>query len=485
MNKSGKTTNLTIFFKILGILITLFCLGTLVWFSFTLFKLNFLPLKYVALLYIILIIILSLLVFCSFKSSNYVLKISLYSLLIVLSIGFIFGNLYLNETYEFLYGMQMEKFDGLEYHVIVKSDSEYKSFEDLKDKDISYLDDEAAQEIEEKINFTYKRNYEKDFSILVSTLLDNQTDAIILEGSYFNLAKENIEGFEDNIRIIYTFEVKIKNNNTNTNIDNINVSVDPFILYISGIDQYGNVKSVRGRSDVNQLVVVNPKTNKILLVNTPRDYYVQLHGTTGLKDKLTHAGIYGIDMSIETLEDLYETNIDYFLRVNFNTLIKVVDEIGGIDIESDKSFRAYTNPKVYVEKGWNHFNGEQALAYSRERYAYLSGDRHRGENQQQVISAIINKVTSSEILIKNYSNILNTLSKTFQTDMEVETMTSFLKYQLDKMPKWNIESISVTGADSRNYTHSMGSKYLLYVMEPNQKSLDTAKSRIEEILNEN
>ena len=255
-------------------------------------------------------------------------------------------------------------------------------------------------------------------------------------------------------------------------------------MYISGIDQYGNVNSVRGRSDVNQLAIVNPKTNHILLVNTPRDFYVQLAGTTGLRDKLTHAGIYGIDKSIKTLENLYSIDISHYVRVNFNTVIKVVDVIGGIDIESDKAFRAWTNKNVYVEKGWNHFDGAQALAYARERLTYVDGDHHRGRNQQQVITAILNKVTNSKVLISKYNSILGALDGSFQTDMSMEEITSFIRYQIDKMPHWNIESIAVTGSGDMQPTYSMGSKLKLYVMEPNMNSVNEAKKRINEVLNE-
>ena len=235
---------------------------------------------------------------------------------------------------------------------------------------------------------------------------------------------------------------------------------------------------------MNQLVVVNPKTNHILLVNTPRDYYVRLAGTIGLKDKLTHAGIYGINKSIDTLEDLYDININHYLRVNFNTLVKVVDVIGGIDVYSDKTFNSFHIKGWTVSKGLNHFNGKEALAYSRERYAYIDGDHHRGRNQQDVITAIINKITTSKVLISKYNSILNVLDGSFQTDISTSGITSFIKYQLDKMPSWKVESIAVSGYNSYNYTYSMGYNYKLYVMEPDYDSIETAKEKIKEVLNE-
>ena len=318
-----------------------------------------------------------------------------------------------------------------------------------------------------------------DLSKLYESLNKNETDAIILEESYITLANEEINGFKDNTKIIYTFKVKVDAYKEESNID---VLENPFIVYISGIDQYGSVNSVRGRSDVNQLLVINPKTHKILIVNTPRDYYVQLAGTTGLKDKLTHAGIYGIDKSIATIENVYGIDINHYIRINFDTLIKVVDVLGGIDIYSDKAFIPWTNKKVYINEGWNHLNGKEALAYSRERKTYVDGDHHRGRNQQQVIEAIISKLTSTTTFLSKYNSILNSLDGSFQTDMDINLITSFIKYQLDKMPSWNIESVGANGFNSWNYTYSMGYNYYLWVMEPDWDSINKIKNKIEGVL---
>lgn len=475
-------------FRIIGFVLLVILFVSVTIFSLELFKLNVIPNKYLVIAYSILsLVFLSIFLYVFFGKSS-VFKGILLTLVALCSVGFLLAKPYLRETYEFLESLRVEKDGYLTYSVVVLKDSSYQNVRDLMDKSISYLDD-YVEEIEQELLIDFEERIAQNFGDLTSSLLDREVEAIVIESASFDIAKSNIEYFEESVRVLHTFEVKISNeilpDDEENKEEEPDILKEPFVLYISGIDQYGNVKSVRGRSDVNQLAIVNPKTNKILLVNTPRDYYVQLHGKTGLRDKLTHAGIYGIDMSMHTLEDLYSIDIDYYLRVNFNTLINVVDQIGGIDIYSDKAFTAYTNGKVHVKKGLNHFDGAAALAYSRERYAYASGDRHRGENQQQVISAIIDKVTSSEVLIKNYNNILNSLSKTFQTNMEVDTITSFLRYQLDKMPKWKVESISVTGTDSRNYTYSMGMKYLLYVMEPNLQSVNSAKEKIIEVMNEN
>lgn len=469
--------------NILSILILIVCLISLTMFSYSLFRLNVLPTKYLVLGYIVLILVIGILFYLIFRKKNIIVKVVSVILVGLLSSSFIYVSGYLNNTNEFFESTH-KSYDTLNYSVIVLKESNYKKISDLKDKNIAYIDDDYKNDI--KNNFkkiSYNEQLFTDLSVIADDLLNKNTDAIVLEESYLTLAYEEIKDFKDSVKVIDTFSIKAKVHKENKD-EKINFE-EPFVLYISGIDQYGNVNSVRGRSDVNQLVVVNPKTHHILLVNTPRDYYVQLYNTTGLRDKLTHAGIYGIDKSIKTLEKFYDIDINYYLRVNFNSLIKVVDVIGGIDIYSDKSFVAHTNKSVKVKEGWNSFNGTQALAYSRERYAYITGDHHRGANQQQVIEAIINKVTQSSVLISKYNSILNALDGTFQTDMSTNMITSFIKYQLDNMPKWEVESIAVTGYNSSNYTYSMGMRYKLYVMEPDYNSVEKAKKKMNEVLNEN
>lgn len=468
--------------NILSILILIVCLTSLTMFSYSLFRLNVLPTKYLVLGYIVLILVIGILFYLIFRKKNIIVKVVSVILVGLLSFLFIYISSYFNNTNKFFENTHKD-YDNLNYSIIVLKNSDYKKISDLKNLKISYIDDSYTKDIRNKFKkIHYNEQLSKDLSVISEELLDEKTNAIVLEESYLTLAYEEIKDFKSNVKVIENFSIKAKVHKENNEEVSIN---EPFILYISGIDQYGNVKSIRGRSDVNQMVVVNPKTHHILLVNTPRDYYVKLYNTTGLKDKLTHAGIYGIDKSIKTLEEFYNIDINYYLRVNFNSLIRVVDVIGGINIYSDKEFIAHTNKSVNVKKGWNSFNGEQALAYSRERYAYITGDHHRGENQQQVITAIIEKMTNSKVLISKYNSILNALDGTFQTDMSTSMIMSFIKEQLNEMPKWQIDSIAVTGYNSSNYTYSMGSRLKLYVMEPDYNSVEKAKKKIIEVLNEN
>lgn len=309
--------------------------------------------------------------------------------------------------------------------------------------------------------------YDDPTSLLLA--LDNdQTDVAVLNSAYLQLAKENYANFDQTMEVLTTYTVRVKHE-TGTKRQDVS---KPFVVYISGIDTYGGIASV-SRSDVNMLAVVNPVTHKVLLVNTPRDYYVQLHGTTGTKDKLTHAGVYGIDMSRQTLEDLYGVKIDYYLRVNFTSLESIVDTLGGINVYSDVAFKSY-------HVGYNHMNGAQALEFSRERYSFSEGDRQRGRNQQRVIEGIIAGMSDSKSLV-NYQAILNSLSGAMQTNMPPQVLAQLANQQLNDMKRWQSESISVDGAGANAPTYSMGAQQL-YVMVPDQATVDVAKAKIQAYL---
>ena len=248
-------------------------------------------------------------------------------------------------------------------------------------------------------------------------LLDEEVDAIIYNGAYTSLMEENVTDFSKKIKILYTFDIRVQLDFGNSGATDDSITKEPFTIYISGIDTYGEV-SETSRSDVNLIAVVNPKTYQILLVTTPRDYYVPIPGVSGgQKDKLTHAGIYGIDASMRTLGELYETDINYYARLNFTSLIDIVDTLGGVDVYSELAFQTGTESGciVDVQEGWNHLNGEQALAFSRERHALADGDNQRGKNQQAVLTAMLRKCLSPTMLLKA-GTIMN------QVSSEVETM---------------------------------------------------------------
>ncbi len=472
----------SILLQVIKIVLTALLLLLFSFFTFQILKLNVLPVKYLYLGFTIFFLVFLFLMFLLYKAKNKIINLFSVTLILFVSIVFYIGIKYLISTYSFIENIKVE-YDTLSYSVLVLNSSELTSIDNLRDKTILYLKDNYQEEIKKQLNekIIYQEKLNEEFGSVLDNLLNKNVQAIVLEESYITIAKDEVEDFEAKTKVIYTFDVKIKAHEENPNVS-MNITMEPFIFYISGVDQWGNVKSVRGRSDVNMLVIVNPKTNQILLVNTPRDYYIQLDGTKGLKDKLTHAGIYGIDKSIKTLENFYDIDISHYLRVNFDSVIKIIDVIGGIDINSDKAFKP-RNDSRYINKGWNHFDGKLALAYARERYAYTTGDHHRGANQQQVITAIIEKLTSSSVLISKYNTLLDSLNGSFQTDMSMEEITSFIKYQIDKMPSWKVESIAVTGTGDMQPTYSMGSKLKLYVMNPDMKSVKMAQEKIKEVLN--
>ena len=301
----------------------------------------------------------------------------------------------------------------------------------------------------------------------VESLRTGSTELISIRKASLSLIEDNYADFYKDIVVLATYQVKGDTSDQPT----ADVA-KPFVLYVSGIDTYGDVSTV-SRSDVNMLVVINPQTRQILLVNTPRDYYVQLHGTTGTKDKLTHAGIYGVDMSRKTMQDLYGVPIDYYTRVNFSSLVKIIDTIGPIDVYSDYSFKSY-------HEGYNTLNSKQALEFARERYSFNEGDRQRGRNQQRVIEAIIAKLSEPSNIV-HYTSLLGTLQGSVQTNISKASLTTLANKQLDDMKRWQVTSIDVDGTGATSPTYSMGSMPL-YVMIPNQQTVDAAKQQIADTL---
>ena len=271
--------------------------------------------------------------------------------------------------------------------------------------------------------------------------------------------------------------VKQENKNEEKEYENKNGS---FNILISGIDTYGNISNV-SRSDVNIIMTVNPNTHKVLLTSVQRDMYVQLHGTTGLKDKLTHAGLYGIDMYRQNIEDFLDVDIPYYIRVNFDSVVKLVDAIGGVDIYNDIAFKRYS---LYFPKGNIHLNGKEVKEYSRERMLMPNGDWTRGEHQKTVITAIIKKITNSKELLTNYGDILDSTKDVVQTNIPTDLIKKLVKDQLSTMSPWDVESTYVegTGFDYRE-TYTMPGMDL-YVTYPDEDSVKSVSKQIKDVLEE-
>ncbi|AVM48749.1 hypothetical protein C5Q96_07745 [Mogibacterium diversum] len=258
--------------------------------------------------------------------------------------------------------------------------------------------------------------------------------------------------------------------------DAVDVTSKPFNIYISGMDTTGKITE-EARSDVNMIITVNPKTHKVLMTSIPRDYLVELQN--GEKDKLTHTGLMGIDETTSDVEDLLGIKINYYVKVNYNTLKDLVNSIGGITINSDKAFISYIGKYRFVE-GENQLDGAKALAYARERHAYSDGDNHRVRNQQEVLKAIVKKLTGSTTLLTRYNKILKYLAPTMEMNLTRAEVKALVKFQLGKNPKWKFESNSLEGFDAFSTVYSAGNQQL-YVMKPDEESIKKARQKIKEI----
>jgi len=313
---------------------------------------------------------------------------------------------------------------------------------------------------------------------LANDLLKDKVKVICISSTQYEMLGEEVENFKENTKILYSAKHELAKGSVKEENSKYTIENGIFNIYISGIDTEGSIKKV-ARSDANIIATVNMKKHEILLTSIPRDYYVTLH-TYGKKDKLTHSGIYGINETVQTVEDLLDTDINYYLRVNFTTVIKLVDVLGGVDVQSDYAFK--TNDGRYTfKKGTNHMNGEEALWFSRERYNVPGGDNQRVKDQQRVIEAILKKTLNSNTILTKYTSLLSSLEGSFQTNIEQEEISKFVKNQLNGMPSWTTKNNALTGTGKSNPTYSMGSQ-LLYTMIPNEESVADAKQQIKTML---
>lgn len=443
---------------------------------FILLRINIFPTKHI----VVYCVICSIILVFDFLS-DIIFKKNIFKIIsMIISLFFIIINLivyiYLSKTDGFINSLQNNNI--LEtFYVAVLSDSDYNEISDLNNLKIGtlYSNDESydivSDNIKDEINYE-EVYYENLFAICTDLKLGN-INAIILNEQNKKMIEEN-DALTISLKYIYTVKVKAR---VNVIAKKIDVTKEPFIVYISGIDTDGEISNV-SRSDVNIIAIVNPNNRKILLVTIPRDYYVLLHGTTGPRDILTHAGLYGVDMSITTIEDLLGIDINYYIRLNFSTLIKAVDIIGGIDVYSEFDFNTYG---YQFYKGYNTVNGEYALAYSRARKNFEGGDRQRGKNQLHVIEAMVKKVSTSNVILNKYLSILEGLKGTFQTNFDSNSIYALVRMQLSDMSEWSIEEYSLDGANGRDYTYSLGD-IIAFVMEPDYSTIDMAKTKIKEMM---
>lgn len=340
----------------------------------------------------------------------------------------------------------------------------------------------AVAKLEQEQGATLTHQVYPSPSELVDALEQSQVDAILVNQGQLSTL-EDMEGYETvlaRLRSVETIQVELQTSAQPTTPPA--TGLDQVItVYISGNDSRSNDINSTERSDVNIIATINPKTRQILLLNTPRDYFVPLSVSGGVKDKLTHAGNFGIEVSMDTLEMLYDTKLDYYFKVNFSGFQQIIDALGGIDVDSQYAFDSFISDYTY-EKGINHLDGEKALFYVRERYNLPGGDFQRGVHQMQVIEAVAKKAMSPTILTQ-YLPLMNALSDCFRTNIPSDLIASLVRDQLDQGGSWDIVTYYVTGSGSKEYTYSVPN-WQLDVIVPDQTTVATAKQLMEQIRND-
>lgn len=383
--------------------------------------------------------------------------------------------------------------------VIALKDSGIKSEKDLEGKTVGSLKSISLASTQALIQdlsgkgVTFQDKQYDNIQGMVNGLYDKEVPAIILNDAYRgninDLEDEKFKNFGTDTQVVYTYTYKTENKSTTNSVDDI--TKNPFTVLISGVDSRDGFAE-SSRSDVNMLATINPVTKTVLLTSIPRDYYVttvceeDAGCQNGAKDKLTHTGLHGTETTKKTIENLLGVDINYTAKVNFTSVVNLVDALGGIDVDVKPGLAVdhfYTNDyfgtDYGVTEGINHLNGQAALCYARERYAYQDGDRQRVKNQQEVLMAIVKKATSPSV-IGNYPALMDALSGAFQTDLSQDEIQSLIQFQLKEMPDWQFITYSLDGQGSTEFCAELGNN--ASVMIPDNETVVTAKKRIEAVI---
>lgn len=473
--ENKKTIGFVIFAIILSVILVVFTGGLV----YQIFKLQILPDN--ILIPIILVLILLTMIFVlliNFSTHGLVSKILCSLMVVVLSSVYGLGNYYLystNTTLETVTDQGNKAKNTVSVVVLNSSGLEnVNSLEGSKLGVLKTIGNEATKKSLtdlKKYNVTYtKKTYDNMLGML-KALYDGEVDAIVLNEAYrSNVCDlEDYANFNNDTKVIHKTVYYTKENSSSLAVSDI--TSKPFNILISGNDSFGSLDE-NSRSDVDMLVTINPVTSTILLTSIPRDSYVKevcndYACNYGVYDKLTHTGIYGVDTTKDTIENLLDIDINYVYRVNFTSMIDIVDALGGVDVTVPKGMavsKFYTNSNLEgVHEGENHLDGKRALAYSRERKAYLDGDLQRARNQQQVLQAMFKKATSPDI-IKNYTSLLKALIGAFDTNMTTKEITSFIKYQIQAKPSWKFEQFVLKGDNDLKMSAELGSEVSVVIL---------------------
>jgi len=406
-----------------------------------------------------------------------VIRYFCFFLAILLIIGYSFMVYYLNKTMNFIDNIGIITEEVTNYYIVVLTDSRYQEASDLDGTSIAYFD-RTEQEVIDSIKLTLNHTAINDINKLKEMLYKEEVTSILISDIIKNRYEEENPNFNKEVRILDTISIKSEIQDITKKVSIKNA---PFNVLISGIDTYGAINT-KSRNDVNMVATINPNTNKILLTSIPRDYYVKLHGKKGLKDKLTHASYYGQETVVKTIEDILDIDINYYVKVNFSTVIELVDTLGGIEVYADQPVRL--DGCKQIKKGTNKLNGTCALAFSRERYSYSDGDLHRGRNQQEVIKAIFKKATSSTAILTEYNNVLKVMDGKFVTNLDMDEVLNFVKYELSDLGTYTFTNTQLNGSGAMGETYSYPGQSL-WIMIPNEKTIKKVKNLISETISEN
>lgn len=479
----------------IGIVLSILLVVASFYLLYQLIKINVLPTKLLFLITIVFVLLDAIfaLLLCYYTRAV-VSKIICVVITLVLIFGSCMGGYYISKTGSLLTNItNVTKHAKNTVSVVVKQSSDIKNKSQLNGLSVGTLrtigtqgSSKALKELS-KDGIVMNQSEYDSLSAMLEAFYNGEVDSIIINESSRSqiLDMESYADFDNNTRVVYQTSYKVENTDKANAVSDI--TSKPFNVLISGSDTRGGFDE-NGRSDVIMVATVNPKTGIILLTSIPRDYYVTTACDAGdgcqqgALDKITHTGIHGTNTTKRTVEQLLGIEINYTFKVGFDTVTDIVDAVGGIDVNVEPGYECSNflhAPGLSVHAGVNHLNGEQALGYARERYAYSEGDRQRTKNQQQVLMGIVNKVTSPAI-VTNYASIMDSMANTFSTTMSNDEITSLIKYQLNKNPKWKIEQSMVDGTGDTQMCAELGNA--AYVMVPDQSTVTKASNKIDAVM---
>lgn len=481
-----------------GIIISIIFFVAVIAFMVLLLYTNLVPLKYIGIIFLTLLILVLLVRVLTLKIRKTIPFIIGAVLTVVVMIVMGVASLYIYKTISSLDKITGVNKEVTALNVYVLQNDKAQTLADTSSYTygiLSELDrentDTALEQIFTKLGDNIKVTEYSGLTELADGLIKGECQAILLNGGYVDVLDQidHYTTFSSQVRIVSTEKieklVERKNPETTVSPNKADASANEqaqevqdtdevYTIFISGIDTRGGM-TASSLSDVNIILTLNTKTRQILMISTPRDFFVPLSISNGVPDKLTHAGVYGVNVCMDTLEMLYDININYYFRLNFGGFIQIIDELGGITVHSDYDF---DTSGFHFNKGDNTVYGEQALAFCRERYSFSEGDRQRGRNQMAVIQGVVNKITSPELL-KSYLSIIDSLEGCFETNIPYDVISELVRQQLDKGGNWEVLSYSANGTGDTQKPYSMSQK--AYVMIPDQATVDKAKSLMRKV----